>query len=77
MKVGSKVRLKHNDMTSGEYQKKVGIIGDIVGVVGAITNCGICVVLLPLGVRIPGHSHPLQGDDREYIDVDKDDLEAA
>ena len=76
MQTGSKVRLKPTSEASGELRQKVAALGDVVGEVGAMTGIGVCTVLLPPGISIPGHSHPL-GDGRDYIDLHKEHLEAA
>ncbi len=76
MQAGSKVRLKLTSKASGELRQKVAALGDVVGEVGAMTGIGVCTVLLPQGISIPGHSHPL-GNGRDYIDLHKEHLEVA
>ena len=76
MKVGSEVRLKPTDKASGELRQKVAALGDVVGEIIGMTNIGVCTVLLPPGVSIPGHSKPL-GDGSDYIDLHKQHLETT
>ena len=76
METGSKVRLKPTNKASEELREKVATLGDVVGEIAAITSLGVCVVLLPPGVSIAGHSHPL-GDGREYVDLHMEHLEPA
>lgn len=76
MQMGSKVRLKPTDKASAELRQKVAALGEVVGEIGLVTGIGVCTVLLPSGVTIPGYSHAL-GDGREYIDIHKMHLESV
>ncbi len=76
MKKGDKVCLRPTSMASNELREKVVALGEVVGEIGAVTGVGVCTVLLPPGVKIEGHSHPLNGD-RHYIDLHWSHLQAA
>lgn len=76
MQTGSRVRFNPTDKASDEFRQKIASLGDVVGEVGAITDLGMCTVLLPPGVSIPGHSHPL-GDGRDYVDLHRVHLAEA
>lgn len=71
---GSKVRI-NTARTSDELRKKVADLGEVTGEVGDMSGIGVCTVLLPPGVKIPGHSQPLGADDRHYIDLHRDHLQ--
>lgn len=76
MKEGSKVLLKPTNMASDELKDKLGALGEVVGVVVDITGIGVCTVILPVGIEIEGHSHPLENG-QHYIDLHSFHLEVV
>ncbi len=76
MKNGTKVRFKPTNNPSEEFRAKIEALGDFVGEVLAVSNIGVCTVLLPKGVTIEGHSHYLR-DGQHYCDIHEENLQVV
>ncbi|HWQ59795.1 MAG TPA: hypothetical protein VN420_01455 [Candidatus Fimivivens sp.] len=61
VKIGQKVRISPGEYAPEDLKMKVNGLGGVEGEVSAVTGIGVCTVLLPKGVEIPGYSHPLGG----------------
>jgi hypothetical protein len=79
MEAGSKVRLRPTKMTSLQLSKLVMAYGEVTGEIAGVSGIGVCTVVLPLGVTLPGHSHPFtfNGVEHHYIDLHKQHLESV
>lgn len=76
MKVGSLVKLNPTSVASEELRQEVAALGDVRAEVLAVSGIGVCTLLLPEGVAIQGHSHPLPNNSgQHYLDLHQDHLE--
>lgn len=73
MNIGDKVYFRPTKIASDELLWKLAKLGNMTGEIGAITGVGVCTVLLPHGVTIEGHSHPLD-ESRHYVDLHQSHL---
>ena len=73
MKEGSKVKLTPTDIASEEFRQSVAKLGEVTGEVAAVSNIGVCTVIVCSDVNIPGHTHPLNSDSN-YLDIHQDHL---
>jgi hypothetical protein len=77
METGSKVRLRPTKIASLQLSKLVMAYGEVTGEIAGVTRLDVCTVVLPIGVSLPGHSHPFtfNGEEHHYIDLHKQHLE--
>ena len=80
--VGQKVYIHPTHMASDEFREKITRVGldrEKIAVVLDRTRVGSCVLLLPRGVSVPGHSHEFPSGTkyagREYLDVHESHLQ--
>lgn len=84
VQVGRHVFIRPTEISSDEFRgkvKRVGLDCRRTAVVLYRYNSGVCTLLLPLNVSVPGHSHPFPDDSQyaglEYLDVSEVHLSVA
>lgn len=74
MTTGMSVRFIPATIKSAELRSALEALGDSTGVVCVASTSGVCAVLLPVGITIPGFSLP-DGEGRHFINVHQNCLE--
>jgi len=80
VEVNQKVVIVPTDIADEEFGREVEKKGKIVLTVLSKSNLGVCTLLLPKGVSIQGHSHPLPPgpyEGHDYIDLHESHLAPA
>ncbi len=78
MELGTIVKVKPTAIASEEFRQKVAAYGEVKGEVHAVSNRGVCTLILAKGVEIEGHSHPVPSPDyvgHHYLDINQSHLE--
>lgn len=80
--IGQRVYIRPTRMASDEFREKITSVGldrKRIAVVLDRTRTGSCVLLLPSGVSVPGHSHGFPPGTKyaghEYLDVHESHLQ--
>ena len=70
----TKVRFIPAAVVPANLREQLEALGDLTGEVCVASTSGVCAVLLPVGITIPGFSLP-DGEGRHFINVHQNCLE--
>lgn len=76
--INQQVIIVASDGASEEFKSKVKAMGEVALTVLDRSSMGVCTLLLPRGVSIQGHSHPIPSgsfyEGHEYLDLHESHL---